>query len=152
MGWDQVGTCGIGALTSDGGRTLPGLGEIREDSLEARVPETRGPGGSGGAGGAGQGLCQPRATPRHSQRTGLGPARGLPGKSPSLGRRLGLPSALGLCLLKKKKGHHSTTENPKHTHRSRETAPCSLPAAPAFTPVHQRTLPRPRPQHLKQVP
>lgn len=103
MGWDQVGTCGIGALTSDGGRTLPGLGEIREDSLEARVPETRGPGGSGGAGGAGQGLCQPRATPRHSQRTGLGPAQGLPGKSPSLGRRLGLPSALGLCLLKKKK-------------------------------------------------
>ena len=41
MGWDQVGTPGIGALRSDGGRTLPGAGEIREDSLEAVAPRPK---------------------------------------------------------------------------------------------------------------
>ena len=42
MGWDQVGTPGIGSLRSDRGRTLRGAGEIREDSLEAVAPETQG--------------------------------------------------------------------------------------------------------------
>lgn len=73
MGWDQVGTCGIGALTSNGGRTLLGVGEIREDSLEARVPETQGPGGSRRRRRSrARSLPQPRPTPHHSQRTELG--------------------------------------------------------------------------------
>ena len=62
MGWDQVGTPGIGSLRSDRGRTLRGAGEIREDSLEAVAPETQGqmradPEEAGGAGEAEQGLC-----------------------------------------------------------------------------------------------
>lgn len=124
MGWDQVRTCGIGALTSDGGRTLPGLGKSGKTPWR---PGCLRPEGREEAGAPRRSRARSLPAQSHPRATASARDWGRPGpvqEEPELRGAGWSPTFCSWSLsIEKKKGHHSTTENPKHTHRSREACP-----------------------------
>lgn len=152
MGWDQVGTPGIGSLRSDRGRTLRGAGEIREDSLEAVAPETQGqmradPEEAGGAGEAEQGLCHSLDPPHPTASVqNLGAlSRALSQEEPELRMQAG-PAFHSWFLLKKKRPPFYYRKSQAHPQKQRgehDGAPQSPSSSGTRTCPPVDTLPSP---------